>query len=142
MTFFLPNVMFAQPQTTNYQKENDFVVAVLNNPSFSIYDFLTVSGLNERNTQFLSEDRYHKSKFVQNKCKELYGQYTYSKFHDVYRKISASWKIFKEVQYTDLSYNGFGKYMVKRGMFDTSTPRNCPNPELKHKLSIIPLQLK
>ena len=55
--FILPSVMFAQPHTTTYQKENDFVVAVLNNPSFSIYDFLTASGLNESNTQFLSEDK-------------------------------------------------------------------------------------
>lgn len=139
--FILSNAMFAQPKTTTYQKENDFVVAVLNNPSFSIYDFLTVSGLNESNTQFLSEDRYHKSKFVQNKCKELYGQYTYSKFHDIYRKIRDSWIVFKEVQYTDLSYNGFGKYMMKYGMFDTSAPKNCPDPELKHKLSIVPLKL-
>jgi hypothetical protein len=139
---FLPCVLFAQPQTTTYQKENDFVVAVLNNPTFSIYDFLTAGGLNERNTQILSEDRYHKSKFIQNKCKELYGQYTYAKFHDIYRKISASWTVFKEVQYTDLSYDGFGKYMMKYSTFDPLAPRSCPNPELKHKLSIVPLKLK
>ena len=133
IAFFLSNVLFAQSQ-----KENDFVVAVLNNPTYSIYDLLVLD-LNESNTQFLSENFYQKTKYIQNKCKELYGQYTYSKFHDIYRRISASWTIFKQVQYTDISYNGMGKYMMKYDPFDSRVPK-CPNPELKKKLSIIPLR--
>lgn len=131
----------AQPKTVNYQKEHDFILEVFANPNFSIYEFLSV-GLNEKNTQLLPEERYHKSTYVQNKCKKMYGKYTYAIFHDVYRKVSASWTVFKEVQYTDLSYNGFGKYMMRYDPFDTSRPLNCPNPELKHKLSIVPLKLK
>ena len=67
---------FAQyPKSTVYQKKNDFMVAVLNNPTFSLFDFIRVSGLHERNTQFLDEDTYTRSSFVINRCKELYGSY-------------------------------------------------------------------
>lgn len=133
--------IFAQPKTIQYHKEHDFILEILANPNFSIYDFLCV-GLNEKNTQLISEDIYHKSSYVQNECKKLYGKYTYAVFHEIYRKASASWAVFKEVQYTDISYNGFGKYMMKRDYFDTTKPLNCPNPELKHKLSIVPIKLK
>lgn len=155
--FISCSVLFAQPKTVEYQKENDFIVAVLNNPTFSIYEFLC-SGLNEKNTQFLAEYQYRKSNFVKNKCKEMYGIYTDAIFHNIYRKVSASWTVFKEVQFTDLSYDGFGKYMMfgdeyslsdvilggknLSGMFDTRRHLNCPNPELKHKLSIVPLKLE
>ena len=134
-------ILMAQPKTVNYQKEHDFILEVFANPTFSIYEFLSV-GLSEKNTQLLPEERYHKSTYVQKQCKKMYGKYTYAILHDVYRKVSASWTIFKEVQYTDLSYNGFGKYMMHYDPFDTSRPMNCPNPELKHKLSIVPLKLK
>lgn len=134
---------FAQyPKSTNYKKENDFMVAVLNNPAFSLFDFIRVSGLHERNTQFLDENTYTKSKFIVNRCKELYGSYSSSIFHTTYMKVKSAWKVFLEIQNTDVSYEGMGKYFMKYDMFDTNTPRNCPYPELKHKLSIVPLRLE
>ena len=70
------SVVSAQyPKSTVYQKKNDFMVAVLNNPTFSLFDFIRVSGLHERNTQFLDENTYTKSNFIVNRCKELYGSY-------------------------------------------------------------------
>ena len=36
-------------------KENDFLVAVVNNPTYSIYDLIMIAGLNSHNTQFLTE---------------------------------------------------------------------------------------
>lgn len=134
---------FAQyPKSTKYKKENDFMVAVLNNPTFSLFDFISVAEMHERNTQFLDESTYTKSNFIVNKCKELYGSFNSQTFHTTYMKVKAAWRIFLEVQNTDVSYKGMGKYFVKHDMFDTDAPRNCPNPELKHKLSIVPLRLE
>lgn len=136
---------FAQaPKSTKYQKENDFMLNVLYNPTFSLFDFISV-GLHERNTQFLDENTYMESNKVINKCKELYGSFDKGTFHTIYLKVKASWKIFLEVQNTDISYDGMGKYFMKYDMFDTDRlyrQRNCPYPELKHKLSIVPLKLE
>ena len=137
------SIVFAQsPKSTNYKKKNDFMVAVLNNPTFSLFNLISIGGLHERNTQFLDESSYVKSNFIINKCKELQGQYNAQIFHAIYQKVSASWKVFIEVQNSDLSHNGMGKYFMKYDMFDTSAPRHCPYPELKHKLSIVPLRLE
>lgn len=146
MLFFLLygiSIVFAQvPKSTSYKKQNDFMVAVLNNPTFSLFDLISLGGLHGRNTQFLDESSYTKSNFIINRCKELYGQYNAQTFHSIYMKVSASWKVFIEVQDCDVSYDGMGKYFMKYDMFDTSAPRNCPYPELKHKLSIVPLRLE
>lgn len=137
------SIVFAQiPKNTNYKKNNDFMVAVLNNPTFNLFSLISIGGLHERNTQFLDESSYVKSNFIINKCKELQGQYNAQIFHAIYQKVSASWKVFIEVQNSDLSHNGMGKYFIKYDMFDTSAPRHCPHPELKHKLSIVPLKLE
>ena len=137
------SIAFAQyPKSANYKKENDFMVAVLNNPTFSLFDFISVAEMHERNTQFLDESTYTKSNFIVNRCKELYGSYSSSIFHTTYMKVKAAWRVFLEIQNTDVSYEGMGKYFMKYSMFDTSAPRSCPYPELKHKLSIVPLKLE
>lgn len=137
------SIVFAQvPKSVSYKKGNDFMVAILNNPTLSLFDLISIGGLHERNTQFLAESSYTKSNFIINKCKELCGQYNTQTFHTIYMKVSASWKVFIEIQNSDVSYEGMGKYFMKHDMFDTSAPRNCPYPELKHKLSIVPLKLE
>lgn len=125
-------------QSSYYQKENDFMVAVLNNPQFNLYDFITASGLHERNTQFLTEAQYWNTKYIKNKCAEM----GINDFHSIYIKVSTAWGVFKEIQDTDVSYDGMGKYFYDYGDWDITKPSNCPYPELKHKLSIVPLQLK
>lgn len=114
------------------------MVAVLNNPQFNLYDFITVSGLHERNTQFLTEAQYWNTKYIKNKCTEM----DINDFHSIYCKVGTAWDIFKEIQDTDVSYDGMGKYFYDYGDWDVTKPSNCPYPELKHKLSIVPLQLK
>lgn len=125
-------------QSQYYQKENDFMVAVLNNPQFNLYDFIKISGLHERNTQFLTEAQYWNTKYIKNKCVEM----GINDFHRIYNKVRTAWCIFKEIQDTDVSYDGMGKYFYNYGDWDITKPSNCPYPELKHKLSIVPLQLK
>lgn len=125
-------------QSSYYQKEHDFMVAVLNNPQFNLYDFITASDLHESNTQFLTEAQYWNTKYIKNKCAEM----GINDFHSIYNKVRTAWGIFKEIQDTDVSYDGMGKYFYNYGDWDITKPSNCPYPELKHKLSIVPLQLK
>ena len=138
--------LLAQPRKIEYEKENDFLLNVFANPNFSLYDFLCV-GLSERNTDLRSEDVYKSYSEVRKIFAKKYGKYSDESFHRVYKKISASWKVFKEVQYTDVSASGFGKYMMKPGDYAIvgnlviPSSQKCPNPELKHKLSIVPLKL-
>lgn len=130
------------PKSTKYKRKNDFMVAVLCNPTFSLFDFISIAKMHERNTQFLDESKYTESNFIISKCKELYGSFNSYAFHITYMKVKAAWEIFLEIQNTDVSYNGMGKYFVEYDMFDTDAPRSCPYPELKYQLSIIPLRLE
>ena len=125
-------------QSPYYQKENDFMVAVLNNPTLNLFDLISVIGLHERNTQFLTESQYWNTKYIKNKCSEM----GISDFHNIYRKVQIAWNIFREVQDTDVSFDGMGQYFYEYGQFDVMKPTTCPYPELKQKLSIVPLQLK
>lgn len=137
-------ISFAQaPKSTKYKKEHDFMLTVLYNPTFSLFDFISV-GLHERNTKFVDESTYRKSDKIINKCNELYGRFDNNTFHAIYMKVKASWEIFLEVQNTDISYEGMGKYFVEHSRNNIYAPQtqNCPYPELKHKLSIVPLKLE
>jgi len=123
-----------------YSMPNDFMVAVLNNPGFNLFDFITVLELNSNNTQFLCESEYKQSNFIHNAMENRYGLYDDETFHLVYIRVSSAWNTFKEVENTDCSYDGMGQYFYKSSMFDTRQSRQCPNPELKRKLSIVPLE--
>ena len=46
--------------------KNDWIVAGLNNPDFTPYDFSTIAELDLNNTQMLSADEYLKSDFIKN----------------------------------------------------------------------------
>ena len=46
--------------------KNDWIVAGLNNPDFTPYDFSTIADLDLNNTQMLSADEYMKSDFIKN----------------------------------------------------------------------------
>ena len=61
-------------------KENDFLVAIVNNPSYCIYDLIMIAGLNSHNTQFLTEQEYAGSKFVRK-------NYTPTNLHRIYSKL-------------------------------------------------------
>lgn len=127
--------IFAQPKSIHYQKD-DFLMDVIYNPNASLYQFLS-AGLTSKNTELKDLHIYVNSKVVQDKCRELNVSISES-----YYKIKASWKVFLEIEKTDLSYYGFGKYMIETPHQNIFAPRTCPNPELKHKLSIVPLKLE
>lgn len=126
--------IYAQPKSIQYEKEYDFFMNVVRNPTYRIYDFL-VFGLNSRNAQLLDYVKYYNSNKVKNICQELNID-----IYNTYKKIKAAWNILLEVENTNL--DEFGKYMFEYNKDDIFAPRNCPNPELKHKLSIVPLKLE
>ena len=128
--------IFAQPKSILYKKENDFFMNVIYNPDMSLYKFLVV-GLSSKNTELRDLNIYVNSKIVQDKCRELNVSISES-----YYKIKVSWKVLLEIENMDLSYDGFGRYMIETHSHNIFTPRTCPNPELKHKLSIVPLKLE
>lgn len=116
-------------------KKNDFMVAVINNPTFTIYDFLRISGINSNNTQFLSFDRYCRSNFI----RQRYDPIT---FKNVYEKTQRAWYILERLQNTDLYDPEISKYMMEYDPYDVCAPRieQASNPKLIRELKIIPLQ--
>lgn len=126
----------AQPKSIKYHKENDFFMNIIYNPSFSLYNFLTI-GLNSKNTDLKELGVYLKSNNARTQCQKLNIDMT-----ETYKKVKASWRVFLEIENTDLSVNGFGKYMIEASPYNIFVPKTCPNPELKHKLSIVPLKLE
>ena len=65
-------------------KENDWIVAGLNNPDTSTSEFL-ISGLNIDNTQLLTPEQYKRSNFIKNKFTED-GKFNEDAFNDFYKK--------------------------------------------------------
>lgn len=126
------------PRTIEYQEEeHDFMLSVCSNPKFCIFDFLCV-GYSERNTKLLSENAYRKYACVRKQCLDRNGRFSEQRYHDLYRKVSASWKVFKEVQYINVKQWEVYMLKVKSNAFIPE----CPDPRTKHKLSIVPLMLE
>ena len=65
---------------------NDWLVANINNPDFTVSDFKNIADMSIDNTQFLKKDQYLKSDFIKNNpaFKGNDGQFSQKKF-DQYR---------------------------------------------------------
>lgn len=68
-------------------KENDWIIANINNPEFTVDDFRSVAGMNISNTQLLTKDQYSQSKYItQNPQFQSDGKYSQKLFDDFYAK--------------------------------------------------------
>lgn len=66
-------------------RENDWIIATMNNPNFTPEDFKNLAGMNLENTQLLDKDRYLKSNAIrQNQMFQTNGQFDEKKFDDFY----------------------------------------------------------
>lgn len=76
-------------------KENDFIVAGINNPDYN-YNMLKASGLNTTNTQLLSKEDYLQSDFIKNNelFKDSSGEFSEIKFDEYYNERLKEWKQF------------------------------------------------
>ena len=137
-------IAFAQfnpPKNIHYkEKKYDFLLNVLSNPEASLYTFICV-GFNERNIEFHDETTYSQDQGTINKCKELYGKkYNERTFHSIYMKVKASLNVFLEIlQYSEEEISLEMMPDRARGLLGKGKKTN---PELRHKLSIVPLYLE
>ena len=78
--------------------KNDWIVAGLNNPDFTSYDFSTIADMNLNNTQMLSADEYLKSDFIKNHemFKDDSGSFSESKFRQYHQKRIEDFREFQE----------------------------------------------
>ena len=69
-------------------RENDYIVASINNPNFTNGDFQDVLGINGNNTQILSKDQYLKISFITNNTafQDDKGNFQQQKFDDYYKQ--------------------------------------------------------
>lgn len=115
-------------------KENDFLLAAILNPSFNLYDFYKELGMNPQNTKFLSFERYCRSNFIREK-------YTPSEFQKVYNNVKGVWNIFQNLSNVNINTYEVKKYMLKYSPYDSSQPRieDASNPQLIRNLKVKPL---
>lgn len=81
--------------------KNDWIVAGLNNPDFTSYDFSTIADMNLNNTQILSVDEYLKSNFIKNHemFKDDSGNFSESKFRQYHQKRIEDFREFQEQEF-------------------------------------------
>jgi hypothetical protein len=78
--------------------KNDWIVASINNPDFTPYDFSTIAEMSLNNTQMLSEQEYLKSNFIKNHelFKDDTGNFSEKKFKQFYQHTLSTFGEFQE----------------------------------------------
>ena len=81
--------------------KNDWIVAGLNNPDFTPYDFSTIADMDLNNTQMLSADEYLKSDFIKNHelFKDENGNFSEDKFRKYHTHRLQDFKEFQEQEF-------------------------------------------
>ena len=90
--------------------KNDWIVANLNNPDFTVSDFQNIADMSTSNTQMLSKDQYLKSDFIKSNeaFKDEQGRFSQKKFDDFYNSAAKSFQDFRTHNTTDgLEYDIF-----------------------------------
>lgn len=107
--------------------KNDWIVAGLNNPEFTPYDFSTIAELNLNNTQMLSADEYMKSGFIQNHdmFKDESGNFSEDKFKQYHQKRLEDFREFQEQEFPK------GPQL---DMFDTNQTKDSRIKDIKFEL--------
>lgn len=81
--------------------KNDWIVAGLNNPDFTSYDFSTIADMDLNNTQMLSANEYLKSDFIKNHdmFKDDNGNFSEDKFRKYHTKRLQDFQEFQEQEF-------------------------------------------
>ncbi len=90
-------------------KQNDWIIANINNPDFTTADFKNIGGLSLQNTQLLPIDMYLKNEKVTNSdlFKDDSGEFDKNKFKDYYNKQAERFGNFQEDSNLDNYEYGF-----------------------------------
>ena len=115
-------------------KQNDWVIAKLNNPDFDVSDFQYVADMDLENTQLLPENYYVNNEYITNRpeFKDDSGQFSKDKFNTFYRSILPSFQEFSsEDHINNFEYSMFD---IRRTKDDKVKDINFqlgerPNPE-------------
>lgn len=93
------------------QKEHDFLLNTLQNPSLSLADFDQL-GLNANNTSLLDENTYKRSKQITENplFQNNQGQFDDGKFHKYYQAMKQQYNVF--------STNQFSKDLASQTWYD------------------------
>ena len=107
--------------------KNDWIVAGLNNPDFTPYDFSTIADMDLNNTQMLSADEYLKSDFIKNHdmFKDSSGKFSEKKFRQYHQYRTRDFKEFQENEYPK------GPQL---DMFDTNRTKDSRVKDIKLEL--------
>ena len=107
--------------------KNDWIVAGLNNPDFTPYDFSTIAELDLNNTQMLSAEEYMKSDFIKN--------------HDMFKDASGNFSEDKFRQYHQKRLEEFGEFQEQEfpkgpqlDMFDTDRTKESRVKDIRFDL--------
>lgn len=109
-------------------KQNDWIVATINNPTYDSQDFQYLAGLTLDNTQLLSKDEYLKSQFIRNNeaFKDKNGNFDEKVFNDIYQQAATKFQDFStENEINDYQYS----------MWDTLRPKDGKIKNLNFSLS-------
>lgn len=111
-------------------KQNDWIVASINNPNFSAQDFKDV-GLDLDNTQILPMDSYLNSNFITENpaFKNDSGEFSKDKFSDFYKNKLASFETFKNTSDDTPEY--------EYDLFDTSRKEDSKVRDPQFKLELV-----
>ena len=91
------------------KKENDWFLALSENPSFSFNNFESV-GLTPENTGLKSKDFYRNSEYIQEKFTNEDGVFDDKAFNNVYSAAAASYQVFSNHAYESLNEDNIKTY--------------------------------
>lgn len=99
-------------------KENDWIIATMNNPTFDVGDFQYIADMTLDNTQLLSKDQYLKSKYIRESdlFKNEQGEFSEDSFNEFYQKAAQKFKEFSTEDIVD-------HYDYKYSMWDVTRPK-------------------
>lgn len=112
-------------------KENDWIVASINNPDFTPQDFKDVGGMNLENTQLLSYNDYLNNQFIKenNNFKDSTGAFDEQKFKDFYQQKVGDFQQFGQDE------NDVDNF--EYSLFDTSRKPNSRVKDPEFRLSVV-----
>lgn len=109
-------------------KQNDWIVATVNNPTYDSQDFQYLSGLTLENTQLLPKEAYLKSSFIRenNAFKDKDGNFNEQLFDNIYRDAVQKFQDFStENEVNDYQYS----------MWDVLRPKGGKIKDLNFRMS-------
>lgn len=111
-------------------KQNDWIVAVLNNPTFTVGDFQNIADMTLDNTQLLSKEEYLRSNFIRENpaFKDKDGQFSERMFDQFYQNASQKFSQFS----TEDAVNNY-EYSI----WDPNRPLDARTKDVEFGMSTI-----